>query len=282
MSYDLRSGRLGPTDSAMATPVNNGVPPSVDESRPLNLADLRSTLRELRSDIFAELRSVIDAAISPLSAALDTVRTTVEDQGRRLLDYEQDLSGYSDRIVELEGVVARLNTGHQEMSDKLDDLESRSRRNNLRIVGIPEGTEGSDPVQFMSGFFSEVLPDVFSKAPKLDRAHRLGPPRTGGSGSARSRVFIVCFHNFREKERALRRQPRGLLKFREHDVSIYPDYTSAVAKKRASFLNVKHSLWERKVKFNLAFPARLFVDHAGERLRFDSSSDAQSWFDSHF
>ncbi len=31
------------------------------------------------------------------------------------------------------------------LKEKLDDLENRSRRSNMRVVGIPEKLEGSDP-----------------------------------------------------------------------------------------------------------------------------------------
>ncbi|KAJ7984265.1 hypothetical protein DPEC_G00362870 [Dallia pectoralis] len=61
----------------------------------------------------------------------------------------------SDRIVALEETVARLSSENQQLKDKTDDLESRSRRCNLRIVGIPEKMERGDPVGFMTGFFTE-------------------------------------------------------------------------------------------------------------------------------
>ena len=35
------------------------------------------------------------------------------------------------------------------MKDKLDDLESRSRRNNLRMYGIPEDTKTTSVLSFV-------------------------------------------------------------------------------------------------------------------------------------
>lgn len=36
-----------------------------------------------------------------------------------------------------------------ELSTKLADMEDRSRRSNLRLVGLPEGAEGGDAVFFL-------------------------------------------------------------------------------------------------------------------------------------
>ncbi|KAJ7998661.1 hypothetical protein DPEC_G00207190 [Dallia pectoralis] len=159
------------------------------------------------------------------------------------------------------------------MADKIGDLESRSRRCNLRVVGIPERLEGADPVSFMSGFFPEVLCDSFAPSPmKLDRAHRLGPhPTPGSAAKSGPRVMIVKFHNFRDKEAILRRPAREQLHFRGKKIHIFPDFTSVVAKKRAAFVDVKRILHEKKIRFSLRFPAILHVNHSGENLRFASS-----------
>ncbi|KAJ1114895.1 hypothetical protein NDU88_003125 [Pleurodeles waltl] len=43
---------------------------------------------------------------------------------------------------------------------KLADLEYRSRQNNLRVLGIPEGVEGADPRRFVVNLFKEAFPDL--------------------------------------------------------------------------------------------------------------------------
>ncbi|KAJ7995644.1 hypothetical protein DPEC_G00246720 [Dallia pectoralis] len=229
----------------------------------LTLADLQASLQSLRSGLVAELTSVletqlnsaieaavtpaVEAALAPLSSMLDGIRSTAEEQGRRMDAFEHDMCDYSDRIVALEETVARLSSENQQLKDKNDDLESRSRRCNLRIVGIPEKMERGDPVGFMTGFFTEVLGTTLVPAPlKLDRAHRIGAPPTPDGVNPKPRVFIVRFHNFQDKERVLRRQSRDQLIFRGIKVFIFPDLTSSIAKKRALFLGIKRRLSEKK------------------------------------
>lgn len=63
----------------------------------------------------------------------------------------------------------------EELTRKVDDLENRSRRFNLRLVGLLEGEEGPD----MCAFLETMIPEVFGEFPKpllIERAHRVGRP----------------------------------------------------------------------------------------------------------
>ncbi|GAA6099122.1 uncharacterized protein LOC113648637 [Tachysurus ichikawai] len=84
------------------------------------------------------------------------------------------------------------------------DLENRSRRANLRIVKVPEGSENShDPITFIAGMLLEMTgTEVFDKPPALERAHR--SPGQKPVDGRKPRPFVVCFHRFQEKEQLLR------------------------------------------------------------------------------
>ena len=55
---------------------------------------------------------------------------------------------------------------------KIDDLENRSRRNNLVFFNVPEndGEEGRSCKSFMAGFLEKIDPDL--KGVGIERAHR--------------------------------------------------------------------------------------------------------------
>jgi len=44
------------------------------------------------------------------------------------------------------------------IQNKLTDLESRSRRNNIRLFGVEEGEEGKSVKQFVTDFLKRELP----------------------------------------------------------------------------------------------------------------------------
>lgn len=276
-----KSGEVAPTISPSCHGGAGGaLPPDLDKLRTMLLSDLTSTLT-------TTVKSVVEEALEPLSAALDDVRSATDSLGQKMTNMEEALSDHSDRIVALESACARLQSENVQLKDKVEDLESRSRRNNLRVVGIPEKLEGADPVKFMSDFFMEVLgANFFSSPPLLDRAHRIGPPRPSEEpGTPRPRVFIVRFHYYTDKERILRRKrDTQQLKYSGQNVYIFPDMTASLAKKRAAFAGVKRSLHQKQVKFALLFPARLRVEHnvSGEKKIFDCPTEAQKFCDSHF
>ena len=84
--------------------------------------------------------------------------------------------------------------------DKIDDLENRSRRNNVVIFGVPEGVE-TNPSN-CSDFVSDTLLkfiDPDNTMPKIDiqRAHRTptGPAPARMPGS-KPRPVHVLFSNY--------------------------------------------------------------------------------------
>ncbi|KAJ7987901.1 hypothetical protein DPEC_G00331400 [Dallia pectoralis] len=97
-------------------------------------------------------------AIVSLSSSIDALRATVEAQGGRLKDVESALSEYSDRLVRLEDTVSHLVKDNSRLRYQLDDLEFRSRRNNVRILNVPEKMELDDALTFVSSLLLESPP----------------------------------------------------------------------------------------------------------------------------
>lgn len=110
-------------------------------------------------------------------------------------------------------------------------MENYTRRQNIRILGIPEDTEGPGPSEFITRLLTDVLgEDSFEKPPLVDRAHRsLAPKPTGGDN--RPRPFSVKFHHFQTKELilCLARQ-KGPFSYNGSRFHIFPDYSPDVNK----------------------------------------------------
>uniref|UniRef100_A0A4W5KR00 Uncharacterized protein n=1 Tax=Hucho hucho TaxID=62062 RepID=A0A4W5KR00_9TELE len=136
--------------------------------------------------------------------------------------------------------------GQTHLSLRSEDLISRSKRQNIRMIGLPEDSE-----------------TAFSNIPELDRAHRsLGQkPRTGG----RWRSIIVRFHRYKEKERVLRwSREHSDITFQGHKIKFNQDFSSSLAKKWSAFNNTKSTLYKKGIRFGLIYPARLRVTFNGE------------------
>ncbi|KAJ4933565.1 hypothetical protein JOQ06_030391, partial [Pogonophryne albipinna] len=95
--------------------------------------------------------------------------------------------------------------------------------------------------------------------PLLDRAHRTlrERPKEG----TLPRPFVVRVHFFHIRSQILQHAGESSpLLYNGKRISIFPDYTSSVAKKRAAFVPVKRTLHSYpNVKFGLLFPATLKI-----------------------
>ncbi len=73
--------------------------------------------------------------------------------------------------------VTDLRNQLERLTEKMTDMEDRSRRNNVRLVGLPEGAEGSNAAGFLRVYLSKWIPSL--KGHDIDRAHRV---YDGGEG----------------------------------------------------------------------------------------------------
>ena len=87
----------------------------------------------------------------------------------------------------------------KQQKEKVIDLEDRSRRNNLRIDGLPENQKETwdDTEEKVKQLFKEKL--LINKDIEIDRAHRTGRTQAGKSRS----IVLRCLR-FKDKELILR------------------------------------------------------------------------------
>lgn len=262
-------------------PFAEGLPEDLEKLRSALLSDMTQVVHSL-------LTTELAGALSPVNATLEQVKSYYEAHDERLREVEDGLNDYSDRLVNVETAMDALRRENVSLKEKLDDLENRSRRSNVRVVGIPEKMEGSDPIKFITDFFEEVLgKDFFTSPLVISRAHRVGPNSSNvketSAKQTRSRVFLVLFHYFQDKHRIIQfsRQRRELF-FRGHRVFFHEDFSADLAKKRAAFKEVKSRLFGKGVRFGLLYPARLRVTHEGKTYLFDTPNDANEFYRSHW
>ncbi|KAJ1219017.1 hypothetical protein NDU88_006588 [Pleurodeles waltl] len=81
------------------------------------------------------------------------------------------------------------------LRSKLTDMEDRSRRDYIRVLGIPENKEGSDMQAFLTSTLPKMISLDFDPPLEFQRAHRIGPKRS--DNSSRPRPIIACLlrHN---------------------------------------------------------------------------------------
>lgn len=256
------------------------------DSEPLTLSMLVGELEKLRKGVTSELTASLDVALAPIRTSLQTVTETISAHTTTIAAMETALTAHSDGITTLEEDVATLKSQLEtakQVNEKLqltvEDLISRSKRKNLRVIGIPEGTEGTDARLFMTTLFKKVTGDALQDADlELERAHRsLAPKPLHGS-----RPFIVRFHKYIHKEQVLQWAKKNRdISYLGQSIRIFEDFSPAIAKKRASFNKVKSELYKEGIRFGLVYPARLRITMDGQTRVFDSAEEAERFYLDH-
>lgn len=127
------------------------------------IAALRNGVAQIKEDICA----TIDARIQ--TVYITALEKTTALHENTIREIEKSASHHSD-VTTLQRQVTRLNSDVEKLTEKCEDLEGSSRRHNIWIIGIPEGTEGPRPRDFIAGLLQDVL--SLDEKPLIDRAHR--------------------------------------------------------------------------------------------------------------
>ena len=217
----------------------------------------------------------IDSSTADLNAKIDALRGDVAKQETRLSELESGLNTYSASSAATENEVAMLKEKVASLCQKVEEIDGGQRRFNARLVGIKEGfesCEGRRPTTSIAKLLQELLGLNFT--PTLDAAYR-GARRANERGPPR--VIVIRFHYLWERDEVFRTAARSApLTLHDKRVSIFPDYTVTVAKKRAAFAEAKRLLRScQNVKFGVRFPAVLRItDSSGRERRFEDPGTA--------
>lgn len=151
---------------------------------------------------------------------------------------------------------------------KNEDLEARSRRNNIRVLGIPESTNTGKMEEYVERLLRDTIEaESFLSQYIVERAHRsLGVRPPPGSTH---RPIITRLLNYRDRDTSLIavREKRQLT-YEGNQFTIYPDFTAMVQEERRKLMLDKKKLREAQIDYALLYPARLQVTHQGKQTFF--------------
>lgn len=84
---------------------------------------------------------MINESTESLKSSVDSLGQQVSSFNSRLTRTEILAGENFGKLAEMESAVKILQSQSGKLLDKVDDLENRSRRSNLRIINVPKGSE---------------------------------------------------------------------------------------------------------------------------------------------
>ncbi|KAJ1121639.1 hypothetical protein NDU88_000159 [Pleurodeles waltl] len=219
---------------------------------------------------------------SSISSLEHTVSTnTMEVQGLRneVVKFQINMQSTDARLSAVENLIDKIPDNSQDigyLQQKVIELEDRSRRNNLRIIGLPEQIEKNNILDFLTTFLPTLTKITFSQPLDFQRAHRVRS--RGITSSTRPRhVLACCLHHQQARQIILAAKKHGPYEYDSSRIIITADFSAPTNFKRKQFLNVRTRLKKREIKYGLLEPATMIVTFQGKTKEYFDPHDLESF-----
>uniref|UniRef100_A0A8C4RWR4 L1 transposable element RRM domain-containing protein n=1 Tax=Erpetoichthys calabaricus TaxID=27687 RepID=A0A8C4RWR4_ERPCA len=254
---------------------------SRDGSHPLIMtatlaAAMATAINELKKDNKNELKKANIDLKNELKKDIIEIKKDNKDRETHLFKrFDVNFKGMLEKLEEhIEENISKLKMLADQINDVTDQLaalEDGYRRNNIRIEGIPEKRESSNPVKFAVELLSKIIGDDFKLDIEIAAAYR-----TYRSSTFKPRSFIVHFERLRCKldVMALLRHKQEII-FENNLIRIFPDFSPLTAAKRTAYFNIKNLLQKADIKYSLLYPAKLKVEVQDQYYIFSSKEEAE-------
>ncbi|KAL1277194.1 hypothetical protein QQF64_023867 [Cirrhinus molitorella] len=127
------------------------------------------------------------------------VQERKQQENKRIEEAEDRITEAEEQIQQTGEVLIELLKRQTQLKSKITDQEGRSRRDNIRIYGVPENSEnGSSTIEFIEKLLKDGLDLDPSTELHIQRAHRALAPKP--KDNARPRSIVVKFLRFKTKK----------------------------------------------------------------------------------
>lgn len=211
----------------------------------------------------SDMKDVFASKFDGVLSAIQDIKTEIRDFGGRISEAEHRISSAEDSITGMQKTVQTMENQVELLNSRIEDLENRNRRCNLRLVNLPEKAEGNNAVRFLEDWLPNVF-ETLSSPLTIERAHRIGRLPRHATEQKFPRVLIMKFLNFQDRQRVMgAAREMKVVKYQEHRVMFFPDFSAEVRKQRKQFEGVKKRLQSLNIEYRFGYPAKLIVSCNG-------------------
>uniref|UniRef100_A0A8C5QP13 Uncharacterized protein n=1 Tax=Leptobrachium leishanense TaxID=445787 RepID=A0A8C5QP13_9ANUR len=201
-----------------------------------------------------------------------------------------EIDSLGARTAELEDQAAEITQAHNDLAEgtgdlakrvsflesKMEDLSNRSRRNNIRLRGLPETVSPKDLNGTVLGILRRLAPDIPEAQLLMDRIHRAQRPPNISSLIPRDVIFRM--HYFTAKHQILHAARTFQLDFEDKPLQLFQDLDPATLRRRRAWRPITEHLSANDIPYTWGFPFRLQVSVAGRQVALTPSSELAAFW----
>ncbi|CAB4040444.1 Hypothetical predicted protein [Paramuricea clavata] len=213
-----------------------------------------STVKELMSQHENAFKVMIDSLIKSTTSRVDgfvkdlaELKYSLKYSQKDIASQQIELDRNQSEIQSMSNEISNIKMSLDKYSTKTVDLENRSRRNNIRVTGIPE--KRSETWDDSEAMVKSVLKEKLGLAsePRIERAHRVGySTKQDGSPRNAPRPIVCRLYDWKEKEHVLKQarihKPSGI--YVNDDVA-----EATMVKRREQIHKLKQAKQEGKIAY---------------------------------
>ncbi|MCP4484159.1 MAG: hypothetical protein GY823_06295 [Flavobacteriaceae bacterium] len=237
----------------------------------------KSAFKMMIEDIKDDIKSV-KSDINDLRESLTFSQRDIENQEKKLSDIEKTVSS---KVKEIDN----LSDSMDSVDNSIEYLENQSRRNNIKIVGVPEDKDNErswdDTEKVVKDLIKEKL--NLTEEVEIERCHRVGNPnssgrsqhqRRGGRDANGPRNIVVKLAKWKVKEKILK-EARTI---KPDGVKFLNDFSSRTLERRADKIP---QLIEARKQGKIAYFVmdKLIIKNRPPTQKQDVSHDSEVSFD---
>lgn len=223
-------------------------------------------------------------ACRKLQNAVRRVGRACSDIGASVGEAESRISVLEDDLAAQKSATEAMKSQKEDVLSRLTDLENRMRRNNLRVLGIPEGVEGEDIRKFITDLFLEALPELtqWDWQKELQRVHRfpfqLRSQPNNSNTEYHPRTILISLNNFLAREALFDlARPNKKRAAKGCNFFVRPDFCQETVTRRWHLRQLIPLFQAKESQAFLLSPAKLKVVYKGQTTFFLSEIQAREY-----
>lgn len=261
------------------TAAKHAVMSEVNKELGVDNTTLAKTIESIMAKFFKEAEEKSEARNSRLEKRLDNMNAT-------LSRHNEDIKTLRVNATELQERVSRTEAHVQSLSDKLVEMEDRSRRDNLLVFNLKEGVEGSSMLSYLMENVPRWFPAFRTGAagvlsnPEIMRAHRLGPSSRTASApdrGQRPRPVIIKLLRYTDRDLLLKEARKSPPEVAGQQLKFAADYSEATTKRRRPCYKIMHEARAQGFSAFLIYPATMKLQRGSENYSFCEPGEAEKF-----